>query len=358
MTIRARLLSGFLLALLSAVLSGWDYHLTEQHANAGWLFFAVAAGAAASGGVSTRHSVTPFIGILGSALATIALIILSFLAPPVPFGVQAAGWFAIGFAAGLINPERVGILAFQGVYFTAGCLTSAVVLAAVMHLGYVLHLLAMLAIIPASFGLLALIPEKPIAQDREPVREFSTAGALIFGALLLLQSGSEWTVAGWLPLFLTHRLGISPERALWMLALYWTCLLLGRAAQLFLLAHVRHTRILFSSAAAALLGCVLLVSTDNVPGAIASIVLLGAGFAAVYPLLAEKMGSRYPQSGSQVTSRIFYLALSGGLFFPWFAGLLAQSVSLTAIVAIPAVGIISVSALLLVLWLESKVTGR
>ena len=372
-------LSGFLLALLGASLPGWNYHVTEHHALAGWLFFALSLGVACAG--EFRRNFLPNIPVktlrlAGCLLATVSLLVLSILSPPVGFGAQFCGWAVIGFAAGLINislfesiqqsyyADPASTVTRAGIYFGAGCLASAIAVAAALRWGFVSQILAPLAAIPALFGLFYLKTRAaaPAAATqpgfREALGEFSKPGALIFAGLLLFQSGSEWTVAGWLPLFLTHRLGISPETALWMLSIYWLALLLGRVANIYLLAHARHGRVLFFSAAAALLGCVLLVSTDNILGATTAILLLGGGFAAVYPLLAEKMGNRFPHYHPGVFNSIFSLAQAGGMLFPWAAGLLAESVSLTAIMAIPAVGVFLVAALLLVLWLESKVTGR
>ncbi len=372
-------LSGFLLALLGAILPSWDYLVTERYSAAGWLFFALAFGVVTAGELGRRFLPklqARILFLLGSALAALALIVLNLLPPPVRFPEQLAGWLTIGFAAGLINVslfatihgsyrrDPATTLAQAGIYFGAGCLASAVCVGASLHFGQLGQLLATVALVPACFGLFSVRSKAPVTSPslqpgfREALGEFSKPGAIIFAALLLFQSGSEWTVAGWLPLFLTHRLGISPESSLWMLAFYWLALLLSRIASIYLLAHARHGRILFASAASALLGCLLLAATDNLFGAASAIFLLGAGFAAVYPLLAEKMGSRFPHYHPGVFNSIFSLAMAGGLLFPWFAGLLAERVSMAAIVAIPAAGVFLVVILLLVLWLESKVTGR
>ena len=47
---------------------------------------------------------------------------------------------------------------------------------------------------------------EPAAPQTEP----RTVLALIFGFLLFFQFANEWSIAGWLPVFLIDRLGISP----------------------------------------------------------------------------------------------------------------------------------------------------
>ncbi len=56
--------------------------------------------------------------------------------------------------------------------------------------------------------------------------------------------GNEWAIAGWLPLFLSQRLGMSPQTAILILALYWLALLIGRVAAQWILSHMRHGRML------------------------------------------------------------------------------------------------------------------
>ncbi len=377
--LRGFAISGFLLALLGASLPAWNYHITERYDAAGWLFFAVSMGVVA-GGELRRHFVRTLVPVrlrlAGCAIATASLLLLSLLSQPVPFYAQFGSWLFIGLSSGLVNvslfeslhetyrTDPASTVTRVGIFFGAGCLASAAAVATALHFGFVSQILVPLSLAPLLFGWIflregnAIVDSGPEPPFRTAMREFSRPAALFFAALLLLQSGSEWTVAGWLPLFLTHRLGFSPEGALWMLTLYWSALLLGRLGNIYLLAHVRHGRLLFLSAGSAFLGCLLLVVTDNAFGTIVAIVLLGGGFAAIYPLVAEKMGRRFPDYHPGVFNSIFSLASAGGLLFPFFAGLLARSINLTAIMAIPVIGIFLVVALLLVVWLESKVTGR
>ena len=64
---------------------------------------------------------------------------------------------------------------------------------------------------------------------RDPgAARFQNPGAVLFSLLLFFQFGNEWSIAGWLPLFLIRRLGISPADSLLLLALYWAALLVGR----------------------------------------------------------------------------------------------------------------------------------
>src|SRR6185295_2787287 len=98
---------------------------------------------------------------------------------------------------------------------------------------------------------------------RQALQDFRSPGAVLFALLLFFQFGNEWSIAGWLPLFLIRRVGLSPNAALLILALYWLFLMTGRIGSVAILSTVRHTRLLFASVTAALFGCLILYSTNN-----------------------------------------------------------------------------------------------
>src|SRR5436305_12093971 len=82
--------------------------------------------------------------------------------------------------------------------------------------------------------------------------DFRSPGAVLFALLLLVQFGNEWSIAGWLPLFLIRRVGLSPSNSLFTLALYWGFLLLGRVIAVAILPRVSHGRLLLGSVVSAI----------------------------------------------------------------------------------------------------------
>ena len=148
------------------------------------------------------------------------------------------------------------------------------------------------------------------------LRDFRSLGAVLFALLLFFQFGNEWSIAGWLPLFLIRRLGMSPTGALSVAGPLLAALLVGRVVAVAILPNVRHGRLLGGSVVAALFGCLLLDLTNNQFGAGTGVLLLGAGFASIYPLVAEKIGRRFPYYHPVFFSGIFSFALFGGLIAP------------------------------------------
>jgi hypothetical protein len=125
-----------------------------------------------------------------------------------------------------------------------------------------------------------------------------------------------------------------------------------------ILPRVRHGRLLMGSVLAALFGCLILFSTNNGFGAAMSVVFVGGGYASIYPLVAEAIGRRFPYYHPGFFNGIFSLAMFGGLLAPATLGYAAAQLGVGVVIGIPALGTGMVVALLLLIWLEAKVTGR
>ena len=102
----------------------------------------------------------------------------------------------------------------------------------------------------------------------ESLSKLRSVAGLLFSLLLFVQFGNEWAIAGWLPLFLIHRLGINPESAIWALALYFGALMLGRLFAQVLLPRMPHRRMLIGSIVLAMLGYLALSFTEFLDGCV------------------------------------------------------------------------------------------
>jgi FHS family glucose/mannose:H+ symporter-like MFS transporter len=377
------LLSGFLYALLGAVLPAWGYHRDPpEFITIGNCFLSLAVGVIAahqlSAAILARKSLR-FLMVFACAVGCAGLLSLSLAIPPVGWLWRMPGLAALGLAVGLLNAglfqgiaacyarEPVRVVALGGIYHGLGCLAATLLVAGTFYAYSVPVILILMALAPAIFAIVyarTAVAEKAAvasADWRQVFRDFRSLGAILFALLLFFQFGNEWSIAGWLPLFLVRRLGMSPPASLWVLALYWTALLVGRVAAVAILPKVRHGRLLGASVLAALFGCLLLARASwsgSVSGAVTGVLLVGAGFASIYPLVAEKIGGRFPYYHPVFFSGIFSFALFGGLIAPATLGYAAAVWGIGIVVAVPLLGTCMVSALLLLIVLEAKVTGR
>jgi FHS family glucose/mannose:H+ symporter-like MFS transporter len=373
------LTSGFLFALLGALLPRWGYHITADYRTIGGYFICLAVGVIvpteSAAGLFRQTSISRQMAA-GCGLATASLVLLAFIPLEASPVWRMLGLLLVGFSAGLINSTLFAALSaaytrdvaravsIGGILFGVGCLASALIVALTFYSLSVTGALLLLALVPGVFAFVYYRMNIPaIVTTGQPslleaVRDFRSFGTVAFALLLFFQFGNEWAIAGWLPMFLIEQLGISPKTSILLLALYWTALLVGRVVLFAILRRVGHGRLLFVSASGAAFGCILLFFTNNVFGATMSILLIGFGFAAIYPLVAEQIGRRFTYYHPGLFNGIFSLALAGGMLAPGTLGLFADDYGIRAVAALPLIGTLMVVALVLLIWLESKVTGR
>ncbi len=374
------LLSGFLLALLGAILPAWGYHRDPPDFVAvGSYFLALAIGIVVSTIFARRVIVRrglAFLLVSACVLSSAALTYLAWVSPPAAAPLRVAGLLVLGVGAGLLNlalfhaisrsyqADAAGTVNRGGIWYGLGCLAATLLVAGTFYAYTVTTILVFMAAVPAIFAVIYArnSHHSPVEASQRSLRtaleDFRSLGAVLFALLLFLQFGNEWSLAGLLPLLLIRRVGLSPKAALLTLALYWSCLMLGRLGAVAILGRVRHGRLLAGSVLAALFGCLILYSTNNWFGAATGALFAGLGYASIYPLVAEAIGRRFPYYHPGFFSGIFSLALLGGLLAPATLGYAAAAWGVGVVIGIPLVGTCMVAALLLLIWLESKVTGR
>jgi fucose permease len=374
------LLSGFLLALLGAILPAWGYHRDPPDFIAvGNYFLSLALGIFVAAGLARRLISArglSFLLVFACALSCAALAYLAVVPPPIPSWYRAIGLVVLGTGAGLLNmalfhaisphyqADAAGTVVRGGIWYGLGCLAATVLVAGTFYAYSVPAILLFMAVLPAVFAV--IYARSPLTQPaegehltiRQALADFRSPGAVLFALLLFVQFGNEWSVAGWLPLFLVRRVGLSPKMALTILALYWLFLLIGRLGAVAILPRVRHGRLLMGSVLSAIFGCSLLFSTNNAFGAGMGAFFVGAGYASIYPLVAEAIGRRFPYYHPGFFNGIFSFALIGGLLAPATLGYVAEYLGVGAVIGIPLIGTFLVMALLSLIWLETKVTGR
>lgn len=371
-------LSGLLMSLLGALLPAWRYHIEPDFLVIGAYFLFQNIGLLVA--LYLGHRLIPQKGIrfgiiLGSALAAASLLFLAFASPPAAYGWRLLGLLVLGASAGILNAasfnsitpayelDSAATLNLAGALWGLGCLVSALFLAGMFFIYSVQSILIFLALIPGFAAILYYRSAFPNAVFRSEMTwaniwsQFRSPSAIMLALFLFFQFGNEWAIAGWLPIFLALRLGMSPGTALVLLALYWLFLLIGRVLAQWALPRVSHVKLLVSAAVAPMLGCLILVSTNNLFGAVTAILFIGGGFSVIFPLAAERIGKRFPGFHPGFFNGIFSLAATGGLLAPASLGLLASSFGVGIVIGLPLVGTIMVLILLLLMQLDAKLTG-
>jgi fucose permease len=373
-------LTGFLLALLGAILPAWGYHRDPADFIAvGNCFLSVAVGVAAATWLGrrliARRGLRPVM-IGACAASCVTLVYLATVSPPASNWWRIGGLVFLGACAGALNRalfqaisasyrrDAASTVIRVGIWYGLGCLAATLLVFGVFYAYSVSTILLFMAAVPAVFAALYAKARLPDVEEgehpdlRRVLNDFRSLGAVLFALLLFFQFGNEYSIAGWLPLFLIRRVGVSPPGALLLLAFYWLFLMAGRLVAVPILPRVRHRKLALASGALALFGCLILLLTDNPFGAGGGVFFIGAGYASIYPLVSEAIGHRFPYYHPGFFNGIFSVALFGGLLAPATLGYAAQFWGVGVVVGIPLLGTFMVMALLVLIWLESKVTGR
>lgn len=375
------LLLGVLLGLPGSLLIVWQYHLHTDPELIGLHFLALSVGYVAGARVAqrSRRLSRRSLAILGCCFAFAGLVALSIFVPPMPVLLRLLGLAVIGLGSGVLGTSLLYLLQpyfteapaaaanLAGMLFGFGCLVSTVVAGSTYFSGSVQIETAILSIAPLVFLAVFSLSKLPLESSRPPVTEQEmnrgqmlrkTRGiaAFLFALLLFFQFGNEWAIAGWLPLFLIHRLGANPVWAIFTLAVYFLSLMVGRLFARPLLRRVNHRKLLLASISVALIGYLILSFTDNMAEACVAIVLIGWGFAPIYSLVAEKLDDRFSYHPGFYNG-IFSVAITGAMSAPWLLGFVDAFLGIRFVMLVPAFGSFAVLILTLLIMLEAHLMG-
>jgi fucose permease len=355
------LVFGIVLATLGAVLPSIIQRLGLDRTEAGSLLalmsLGILAGSLVFGPVVDRRG---YKGMLAAAVVLIALGLEGIAFAP-SIGLLAVSAIIIGFGGGVINggttalvadisaEGRAAGLAYLGVFFGIGAFGVPLVLGLLRErfgdAGVVAVIGALVALVLAYYAAVRF-PE-PKQPQGFPLRQ--AAGLLrdpvlvLLGVLLFFESGMEITVGGWTATYVHQELGLSPERALYLLSLYWLGMTGARLVSGWLLKRVSTVAVLLSSLGVAFAGSLILIGARTTASAGAGTLLAGAGFAAVFPVILGYVGDRYERLSGTAFGVVLVMALMGGTALPFVTGVLGDAFGLRPSLAIVPVGLVCVA---------------
>ena len=307
-------------------------------------------------------------------MACSAFLFLALSSPPATAIWRLGGVLCLGFSTGLLNAgvfhaispiyqiDRAATVNFAGLLFGSGSLLTALLVAGTYYVYTVPSILILFAALPGLYAIACFkgdFSQHPALHTlalAQVLRDFRNPGAVLFSLLLFFQFGSRRSMAGWLLLFSIRRLGISPSDSLLLLALYW-CLCWWAGSFRTILRRVNRALLLIGSIMSALLGMIVLASTNNMFGAVMGILFVGAGFASIYPLVVEKIAHRFPYYHPGFYNGLFSLAMTGGFLAPWVLGYFAEAWGIQAVMILPLFGTFMVFLLVLLILLEAKLSS-
>ena len=350
------LIFGIVLTTLGAVLPSVIERFGIDKAAAGMLFllmsFGILAGSLVFGPLVDRY------GYKWLLLASAALIFVGLegIAFAPSMGALRTAVLFIGFGGGVINGgvnalvadisaegERGAAISLLGVFFGVGAV--GVPFALGMFLEYSSYTAIIAGVGAVVLGAIAFMTVTQFPAPKQP-QGFPIAQAagllrdpvlLLFGFMLFLESGVELTVGGWTATFFRDELGVTGERALVLLSLYWLGMMLARLVLGAVLRRTPPVRALLACIGIALVGSLLMIGSRGLALAAAGVFFLGVGFAATFPVILGFVGDRYAHLSGTAFSIVFVMALTGGMLMPYVTGVFGARYGLrTSFLVVPA----------------------
>ncbi|HEX4413355.1 MAG TPA: MFS transporter [Lacipirellulaceae bacterium] len=245
--------------------------------------------------------------------------------------------FAIGFGGGILNGatnalaadvsegERAAKLSLLGVFFGIGALTMPSSLATLSN-HFALHSIVAgigaLALLPAIYCLLIAFPPAKQRSERvamrQAVRMLGEPFLLIACLALALQSGMEGMSNDWTTRYIKSAIfkgHIDESKVQLSLVALTGAMMVTRLLLAVTLKHVSSRVVLLASLCSTAFGCLVLANAkpESATFAILGPALIGAGLAAIFPVVLGYVGDRYPQQSGTAFSTIFVIALTGNM---------------------------------------------
>jgi len=357
------LIVGIVLTTLGAVLPSIIPRLGLDRTAAGSLLalmsLGILAGSVLFGPVVDRRGYKGMF-VAGVVLVAVGLEGIAF-APST--GMLAVATVLVGVGGGVINGSanalvadvsaagRAAGLAFLGVFFGIGALGVPLVLGLLrQQFGDARVVAGIGALVALMLVYCAAIhfPE-PKQPQGFPVRQAAAMlrdpVLVLLGLILFFESGMEITVGGWTATYVHQDLTLSAERALYLLSLYWAGMTGARVVLGWLLRRVSGVPVLLSSLGVAFAGAVILIGARGAVSAGAGTLLVGAGFAAVFPVVLGYVGDRYERVSGTAFGIVMVMALMGGTALPYLTGVLGDAFGLRPSLAIVPAGLVCVALL-------------
>jgi len=267
--------------------------------------------------------------------------------------VQVA-FFLIGLGGGAINggtnamvsdintENKSSALSLLGVFYGIGALGMPLLtglLVKIWTLAQVIRFVALFLIIPIVYFLIIPFPP-PKHADQFPIsrlKSFFKDHILIgLGFILFFESALEGMANNWSAAYLTQdHVGLARTHAVMFLTFLVAAITVGRLILGWALRkwspvkvlYICFTFILMGSIGLQLTGSAIFYSAPAITAA-CSLILLGLGFSAGFPVVLAKVGERYPELSGSAFSFVLVIALLGNTLLNYLTGILTNSFGL------------------------------
>jgi len=336
------LLFGIMLITLGSILPSLSAKFMMNEISSGKLVsllpIGIIAGSLVFGPIADRY------GYKMLFIATTLLMLLAFegLAFANSFLLLQVSIFVLGFGGGIINGSTNAVVAdisaedkganlsLLGVFFGVGALGMPLLLSLLSNRFEYPYILSAVGIIMLLAATYFLTIEFPTAKHEKglPVKEalklLKQPALLLTSFFLFFQSGAESLINNWTTTFFQADLKFSAKDSWFALSCYLGGLTLTRLLLGKLLKKISSFSVMITSLLLAAAGGFLLLYSDSYPNSLVALIMLGAGFAASFPVILGYIGDIYANLSGTAFSIAFVIGLTGNTLINYFFGLLSN----------------------------------
>ena len=258
------------------------------------------------------------------------------------FFVLQVSIFVLGFGGGVINgatnavvsdiseEDKGANLSLLGAFFGVGALGMPLLLAILskrFDYPVLLSSVGIFMLLAAVYFIATRFPHPKHHQGfpvKEGIKLLAQPALLLTSFFLFFQSGAESLINNWTTTFFENDLGFSKEDSLYALSFYLGGLTITRMLLGKILKHISSFIIMVSSLLLAIVGGFLLLYSGSYMQSIVALLILGAGFAASFPVILSYIGHLYVQLSGTAFSIAFVIALTGNTLINYSFGLIAD----------------------------------
>ena len=369
-------LVGVLVAVPGSVLPVWSSPLPVDSTSGSLVFAGLTLGLLAGILYAPRLRKQGDMGTRRLLAVSLALTAMAFVALSTTQVVLQlfAGWFGLGVAGGglvavvstlfphVLTPSHaITVLHLAGLTLGgAGVIVSLLFSVAMQGPGTapVLLIMSSLTLVSSiwAWRSRALEGTPPLVLSEFPLgwKDAANPVVVLLALSIVVQSASQWAVAGWLPAYLSRRFGLSGSVGLLVLASFWLSLSMARLLAGRQVKLDSPLRWLGWPTVASLAGCLLLLQFQDLSGAVAGSLLLGVGLGSLHPVTLTLMGRSYMWNRSGFVYGVLSLWVITGLPISVLIGYLAKRVGIEVVVWIVAGNALLAFLLLATVLVESR----
>lgn len=336
------LLFGIMLITLGSILPSLTVKFRMNELSSGKLVsllpVGIIAGSLVFGPIADRY------GYKMMFIVTTLLMMIAFegLAFADSFFLLQVSIFVLGFAGGIMNgatnavvsdtseEDKGANLSLLGAFFGIGALGMPLLLSILskrFDYSSILSSVGLLMSLAVIYFIAIKFPIPKHAQGfplKEGIKLLRQPALLLTSFFLFFQSGAESLINNWSTTFLQNDLIFPAKDALFALSCYLGGLTIARLLLGKLLKKISSFKIMIISLLLATAGGVILLYSSSYSYVLAGLIIIGAGFAASFPVILGYIGQLYSHLSGTAFSIAFVIALTGNALINYFFGIISN----------------------------------